>query len=268
MRLADDELRKLYQQGTAARSRTGCPSSEILGRAAAGELSRPEREQVADHLAACSDCAQEYRTVLSLEPWAESIAPRRTYAHWLWRPAPVAALATLALVAGVWIYRVRQTPVSAPQQVAAPAVTVLRPEKPQVKLPAASALVWRGEPGTGQEKFVEELGRALVPYRNDDFAEAARRLEPLTKKYPDAAEPQFYFGVCQLFLGQNAEAAGALRRAKELAQGPLIRDAAWYLSLAYQRAGQKELAMAELRKLCEDEGDFRASACAGLQELK
>ena len=43
-------------------------------RAAAGELSQPERERVADHLIACSDCAEEYRLVEALKPWSEQTA--------------------------------------------------------------------------------------------------------------------------------------------------------------------------------------------------
>jgi hypothetical protein len=83
MKLSDEELRKLYSKETARRVReTGaeCLASEMLTLAAAGELSVPERELVADHLATCSDCVKEYRSIRSLRSWAEdastSLAPQ------------------------------------------------------------------------------------------------------------------------------------------------------------------------------------------------
>ena len=45
-----------------------------MTRVAEGELSQSEREVVADHLMACSDCAEEYRILRELKPWAERAA--------------------------------------------------------------------------------------------------------------------------------------------------------------------------------------------------
>jgi len=45
-----------------------------MTRVAAGELSQSEREVIADHLMACSDCAEEYRILRELKPWAERAA--------------------------------------------------------------------------------------------------------------------------------------------------------------------------------------------------
>jgi hypothetical protein len=76
MKLTDEEMKQLYQQQTTrtVRRQTECLSAEMLMRAAAGEISQPERERLADHLIACSDCAQEYRLVESLKPWSEQVA--------------------------------------------------------------------------------------------------------------------------------------------------------------------------------------------------
>src|SRR5262245_13279906 len=76
MKLTDEEMRRLYQWQTA-RSRSGraeCLSEEAMTRVAAGELSQSEREVIADHLMACSDCAEEYRVLRELKPWAERVA--------------------------------------------------------------------------------------------------------------------------------------------------------------------------------------------------
>src|SRR5262249_49944125 len=76
MKLTDEELKELYKRQTArsVRGRGECLTEEDLLKAATGELSRIERERVADHLSACSDCAEEFRIANSLKPWAEEIA--------------------------------------------------------------------------------------------------------------------------------------------------------------------------------------------------
>ena len=77
MKLNSEGLRGLYQRETARatrRSATDCLSEDMLARAAAGELDQLQRERTADHIATCSDCANEYRTITSLKPWAEAAA--------------------------------------------------------------------------------------------------------------------------------------------------------------------------------------------------
>jgi anti-sigma factor RsiW len=76
MKLTIEEMRGLYQRQTA-RSRDGraeCLSENTMVRAAAGELSQSERELIADHLAICSDCSEEYRLLREMKPWAERAA--------------------------------------------------------------------------------------------------------------------------------------------------------------------------------------------------
>ena len=76
MKLTTEEMRRLYQQQTAQSfaGRADCLSEEAMMRAAMGELSEGEREQIADHLADCSECVQEYRLLCQLKPWAERAA--------------------------------------------------------------------------------------------------------------------------------------------------------------------------------------------------
>jgi hypothetical protein len=77
MRLDSEGLRELYQRETTRSARgsvTGCLTEDALARAAAGELDQPERERTADHLASCSDCANEYRAITSLRQWADNAA--------------------------------------------------------------------------------------------------------------------------------------------------------------------------------------------------
>jgi len=265
-----------------------CPEPDVLMAACAGVLPEPAAAAVASHLAECPLCRtlardmagtspsgptrkerERMRAPVSREAAGATAHPGR--ARWLmFRPA-VAVLAVLvvAVAAALWVYRDRQAP---PQQTASAPQPLSRDipglplEKPPVSLPLATALVWRGEAGVDRERYLADLGHALAPYRTDDFAEAARRLEALARTHP-TAEVLFYLGVCRLFLGMNEGAVGELQRARRAAAGPLAQDAAWYLSVAYARAGQRESAVAELQNLCRQEGPHQAKACGALDSL-
>lgn len=82
MKLTKDGLSKVHQESTSriARGGSDCPSSELLASAAVGQLAETERERVAEHIAGCSDCAEEYRLIAPLEDWAKRAArkPRET----------------------------------------------------------------------------------------------------------------------------------------------------------------------------------------------
>jgi hypothetical protein len=80
MKLNSEELRDLYQRETARsnrRSASDCLTEDLLARAVTGELDQSERERVADHLATCSDCAKEYRSIKSIRSWADENAGAR-----------------------------------------------------------------------------------------------------------------------------------------------------------------------------------------------
>lgn len=76
MKLTKEGLAKLHQEQTSRvlREAVDCLSSEVLARAAVGDLSEAEREPVAAHLATCSDCVEEYRMIAPLEAWAKQAA--------------------------------------------------------------------------------------------------------------------------------------------------------------------------------------------------
>lgn len=76
MKLTVEELRELYQQRVvrSAQRTAQCLTEEALLRAAKGQLGQQEREQVADHLVSCPDCAHEYRVIDSLKSWTAQVA--------------------------------------------------------------------------------------------------------------------------------------------------------------------------------------------------
>ena len=112
MRLDSEGLRELYQRKTARSARgsaADCLAEEALARAAAGELDQPERERIADHLVTCSDCAQEYRAIVSLKPWAAAaavdvrVAPLRVSGNGQHQAVPVDATLHDVRVGSRWV---------------------------------------------------------------------------------------------------------------------------------------------------------------------
>ncbi len=79
MQLSDEELKTLWQTETRrGTNRSECLSSETLMRAGANELSAPEAERIAAHLAACADCTEEYQIAMSVRDWATETAAQHT----------------------------------------------------------------------------------------------------------------------------------------------------------------------------------------------
>jgi hypothetical protein len=74
MKVDDEGVRQLYQEMHRTKSAAGCLDEQQLVRAASGDLTRAEREQVMDHLGTCSRCVEEYRALESLKPWADQAA--------------------------------------------------------------------------------------------------------------------------------------------------------------------------------------------------
>jgi hypothetical protein len=101
----DLDVEQLRTLAAAARERSTCPPAELLARAAAGEADATERGVIADHLASCDTCSEEYRTAVALGPWARAASAdpifsgptRRTAPAWRTRTFAYAATALLAL---------------------------------------------------------------------------------------------------------------------------------------------------------------------------
>jgi len=274
-----ERLPALAEGGSARNS--NCPNPDLVLAAHSEVLREPAQTAITGHLASCPWCQalvrdfsdpaiseptrQEAKRIRARVFRAAGLRPASPWSWW-WRPLPVAATAALALAFGAWMFLGRQSPPPAPAVVSLP--SILQLEKPAVKLPLTSALIWRSEAPAEEEKYLAELGSALAPYRADDFAEAARRLESLSRAHPQRAEVHLYLGVSQLFLSRPGEAVKSLQQARQLAEGPLAQESAWYLSLAWLRTGNRAAAAAELEALCREEGEHRARACAGREELR
>jgi hypothetical protein len=128
-----------------------------------------------------------------------------------------------------------------------------------VRLSADRALATRGSGGT---PFLEEFGRAIAPYRDGRFAEAATLLGALAAKFPDAYEPPLYHGVALLLAGDHSAAIAPLDRAAGLGPASIQDEVRWYRAAALQRAGNSSEVLRVLRTLCDGAGPFRDRACA------
>jgi hypothetical protein len=113
MRLTDDELKRLYSRQTARSVHGGkeCLSEEELLGLATGEVSKAERERMADHLMSCSDCSEEYQLTLSLKPLVDEATTSEKRPQRIRNFPPVRALYAIAasmLIAsiclGAWIF--------------------------------------------------------------------------------------------------------------------------------------------------------------------
>ncbi|MBI3694578.1 MAG: hypothetical protein HY238_07025 [Acidobacteria bacterium] len=236
-----DEREFLKRYGAAVeslRARAGrCPHPDLLLAAREGVLPEEIGAGVVAHLAECSLCralerdladpglaAPSSRQEKRIRARVRRVAGERPKRRWVLFAIPAAAVAALCFV-----FLVPRGPRPAP----APPAPATRAglEKPAVNLPVASALVWRGA-GEEPQKLIQELNEALEPYRVDQYEESVRRLAAFAVRHPKSAEAHFYLGVSLLFLDRKAEAAVALEKAKERAEGPLAAQAAKYLELA------------------------------------
>ncbi len=272
-----------------------CPAPDLVLAASAGVLPPELAAEVAGHVAECRLCRALSEDLIATAPGPTSEemerirakiraqapaparqVPRRMFA-WIWSPVPAFAVLVVAAAGAFWLYRAGTLgPPSPPPRVAPPvaAVAAVPPppvlplEKPPVRLPLSTSLIWRGgAPDAQQQRYLEDLGLALAPYRDGEFAEAGGRLESLAQKRP-TPEVLFYLGVCRVFIGRYDGAVQALAEARQAASPPLAEEAAWYLAVAYERAGRVTEAAGELERLCRAGSARRAEACVALTQLK
>ena len=211
-----------------ARSAAGpCPHPDLLLAAASGVLSE-SAESVRRHTASCAVCEQLTRDLLEYEfpgvsadedqrirtRWAagKTVTAVSRLRGWFRQPVWIAIGAAAGVLLSVALWNVPWTATRPPLQVVEqsgpadpnpitpiPSRKIFILEKAVIKIPATAVLVLRsGESGKG---FLDGLAAALEPYRSDNYLEAIQRLEMLSRKYPDAAEPAYYRGVSQLMLG-------------------------------------------------------------------
>jgi TolA-binding protein len=272
----DDAAAAAFFRPRSDEAQAGCPRPDLIQASQAGVLPPELQQRVAAHVAHCVVCqalvdalddssvgsltAEEQARIRQRVDGELSRLPRALVWNRSWHLA--AACAVLVAAGSLFVWQSRQRP-TAPTPDAS---SVFHLEKPSMRAPDKDDLVWRG---ASRPEEAQDLARALEPYDANNFAEAARRLQQVVSRYPQSAAGHFYLGVCDLFLGRDADGATALENAERLAkdQPDVAREAKWYLAVAYRRLGQNARAAAQLDALCLGGGPRAVQACAGLREL-
>jgi len=257
-----------------------CPRPELL-MAAVSAVAFEGADEVLRHLKACTLCQELSRDLAEYEfPGANPEEDRRIRARLgrtearriSWRNWWLPALAAAAVVLAVGIL-VKWRPGLAPEEISRPdqspdaaAANVVPVAPAVIRIPAEGVLSFRGNTTTAG-KYMSDLAAALEPYRRGDYLGAARALDALSKKHPNAVEPSFYLGVCQLLLNQNHAAVTSLEDARRRGAGALQDDISWYLTAAYRRVGNTADARREAAGLCARAGEYRDRACGALAAM-
>lgn len=185
----------------------------------------------------------------------------------MWALFTLAAAAAL-VVAFVWRNAVRPAPSTTVADNARESVAPspspprefrLELTKPAVKLTAA-ALVLRGDRNSA--RFVDDVADGLNAYRAGDYEKAARALDALQPRYPTSVEIPFYAGISRLLSNDPPGAVRALEAARALNDDTFADDVAWYLAVAYERAGEPDRSRPLLRAMCSGSGTYAGRACA------
>lgn len=270
------------------------PPLDLLRAAGADALPDPLQEKVtaylhssdwnralvegADQAAPSLDAAWGDRLLTRIRKGPLDQAATARPLRWTWAPAWALAAVVIAALAGV-VWRNASRPIETPATAgreASPAIAQppsqpprrtfkLELAKPEVKL-TATALIVRGKGQTG--RFVDEAAPGLNAYRAGDYENAAREFEALQPRYPKSVEITFYLGISRLFLDDTSAAVRALESARELNDESFNDDAAWYLAVAYERAGVPDRSRALLEDLCRGKGAFAARACAAVSNFR
>jgi hypothetical protein len=103
--MTDDELKRLWQERPAAGagSRAGCLDEESFAALLSGELDSKTRADAGSHIAACQDCADEFRALRSLGGLFERKRPQRSKLS----PLSLGLAASLFLAAGLSVALLR-----------------------------------------------------------------------------------------------------------------------------------------------------------------
>jgi len=282
-----EALEPIADELTALRARHAAdPPLELLRAAQADALPPELQERMSAHLAdsawsrALVDGAGDVEQTLEAPDVERLLArihasaerPRPWYSKiQIW--APLAAAATIALVATLWPSSRRPEPAAAAMAPPVPEATVARAEPPRFELPlekpdvklSTAALTYRGP--AGATSLVDALAPALDAYRQSDYAHAADLLERVARRYPASIEAPFYRGVSLLFLNDSAGAIADLKKAERMKDGAFAADVAWYLAVAEQRSGNVASARARLDGLCRRTGPRAGAACDAIKKL-
>jgi hypothetical protein len=288
-RAEQEALRDLEQSLDAIRDRHRAdPPIELLQAARGDVLSEELQDEVTRHLAESAwsralvdgvryegsalSSDDEARLLARIQKGATELPRRRSFWQWFSQPGIAAAAAVLILAAGLFAWRIRppRTEETRPPQIAvttAPSAPVFRLPlaAPPVRLSVA-VLTWRGV--GAQNPLLTSLKPGLDAFRGGDYSTANAELSKSAAAYPDSFDVRYYQGLSRLFVNDVRGAIESLEAAQRGADSSFAPDVAWYLGVAYERAGRMEDARKQLMDVCKANAAHVAEACAGVQQIK
>lgn len=240
----------------------------LVERYVSGTLDADLKERFEQHYFACEECAEQVETWHAIAgPLREmapeirrDMAPERalrmpsTRGRGAWMGGAMAIAAGIAVLIGVSLLprQKSRTPASAP---AAAKRDDRLTELARLDPPAYAAPDLRGAETTAETLFRE----AMDAYLRHDYARAILGLKSSLALDPEAAGPRFFLGASELLTGQNADGTRDLERVAA-SHSPFAEEARFDLAKGYLMAGRREEALAALRLLGAQGGEFSAQA--------
>ena len=232
----------------------------IAERYLAGTLDPQLKEQWELHYFGCERCAQELATWQEIEQPLRSmvvsirqeIRPRKATGTWIWAGAAIAA----ALLVGLGVKMMAPSGQHQPQPQAAVKTSAANPftELARMDPPAYQPPTLRAAGSQSEVQF----HKAMEFYTLHDYPQAIAGLRAALDVDGAAAAPRFFLGACELLTGNTAEGAKDLERVA--GDSPFAPEAQFDLAKAYLLQGNREQAVAALRRLTDVPGDFREPA--------
>jgi tetratricopeptide (TPR) repeat protein len=233
-------------------------SGDYIEKYLRGELSEEESQQLEEHYFSCDDCYETLRvlsaarTELVQDRWsvAEERAAAGQWHGWAWATA-----AAVILVVGLAIWLRPPEPLGLSDE-ALTAVAAVEPP------PYAPRSLRSAE---GEEENAFE--RAMVPYQEGDYREAADRLESLVQSQPQDAASHFYLGASYLLTDRREVAIESFGRVVELGESRYLGWARFYRAKAHLGQGDLKAARADLEAVVARGGELAAQAREILGQL-
>ena len=107
----------------------------------------------------------------------------------------------------------------------------------------------------------------FIAYQNGQYQDALEIFSQLEQEDPSAIYTTFYKGICAMHLEDWSTAIQAFEKVRSAGDQRFVEAATWYVSLAYLRDGNRDIAKLILESITEIPGNFRTEAQAILDQL-